>query len=601
MNSIQRITKFKSIITTISSNSNLKNLNTNKFINNNSNKCNNNNNGIKNILSSLSSSSRISTPLMINNNDRYYKLNYTTSNNKALQQQQEQNEKQYHLLINDSIEKFKSGELIAAVEILDDAISLCTNLPNAYLLRADIKSFCKKTFKISKEQIIKDYETAIELVADNQKPYIYYSIVNYFGYSLYPSYTESLKYVNKGLEYITNNEMKMLFLFEKIVLKCNSNDLEGIMEPAKELLGINKHLGTIGLAFILITQNNYTASMELIQSIIDVEKDKPVVNKYDGHTVYNNHLIIVQEDAFTRIRDKSYDSPGILFNCYIGFAMVHTLEQNLQAAYDAYKCALDIAPYAFVFRSFMSTLMLNLHNYDQAIEEVNKFLEYDPNDESDHAKIAHRDRGLALYAQENYSKAYDDLQTFGQMHAIHFYNETVVADRSDALTALLYILCNQLNYHSGLDQNKFNLREITKQIDFTNTLSGLTTENSPKHIQQLLIYSKILFTVYYNLGKSIKSHLVKCSAEEKSEIHDREALFYFMSLYLNDSLYLNHVNNHSDIEYPAEIKSEQDMVVFSEFLMQLPYRESKQSPNRQDAHKNFLEAFNKIIKLDQNK
>ncbi|KAF2071034.1 hypothetical protein CYY_007655 [Polysphondylium violaceum] len=581
MNSIQRLTRFKYISRLSISNSITQGNSKIKSISNNS--CNSN-------------KTKIFSP--INSNNIYCFKHYFTSSKSLFSEQQQQQQQQeidvkYQSLIKDAIEQFKGREIIITVQLLDQAIELCDNKPDAYLLRADIKGEFHKIFPsaLHKDAIIQDYETAVNLVPQNKKAYVYYTISKYIGKLIDASFEQMIFYLDKAIELDPDNHD---YLADKIIFASFLNRVEEIIEPSKKLVKDGSKYGPIALAFISSSQENYPQAIQLIQSVIDSEVNLPRQDKFKGVPVYYGRLIVgTDRQGFIRIRERYFESNNILFDSYVALGIVHSYQNEIDLSMDYYKKALEILPYAYQFHGILASTTFQLGRFEETVEHCNNFFKHDPEFDSPYANQALTDRGSAYYNLGDLQQAYFDLQISLKKNPTEKFTRENIFNRSNPTLIMIYCLNYFIQTHKGLDKSKYNIEGMIENIDSDGVLSV-----EPKNIQQLLITTRLWFSIYSDISKSIESGLVKCSEEESSNLYFREGLLYHLADYLVDSMYLNYLENHSDIAFNGNTENE-NFPALLDFISHLPYRESKQLPERQEAHKVLFEVYQEFMKHTQ--
>ncbi|KAF2071030.1 hypothetical protein CYY_007651 [Polysphondylium violaceum] len=584
MISIQRLTRCKYIsrlsisnsVTTTKSNIKqpISNYNSNS-INNNS--CNSNK---TKIFSTINRS--------INCSKQYYFTSSKSLLNLDRQQQQQQEiDVKYQSLINDAVEQFKGRETMIAVQLLDQAIELCDNKPDAYLLRADIKSVFHKTFPsaLHYDAIIQDYETAVNLVPQNKKAYVYYTISKYIGKLIDGSFEQIILYLDKAIELDPDNND---YLADKVLIASFMNRVEEIIEPSKKLVKDGSKYGPIALALISSSQENYPQAIQLIQSVIDSEVNLPRQDKFKGVPVYHGHLIVgTDRQGFIRIRDRYNGSNNnILFDSYIFLGIVYAYKGDSELCIEYYKKALEILPYAFQFHGILGSMTFQLGRFEETIEHCNNFFKHDPEFESPYANQALADRGSAYYNLGDPQSAFKDLENNFQQARFEKHKKDLILKKANSKLIMIYCLHGSilsLRLH-GFDKSKNNLEAMIKDNDQDS--DGILLVE-PKNIQQLLARTRLLLATYHNISNSIQNGLVMCSEQEATNIYLRETFFFYLTDYLIDSMYLNHIENHSDIYFHG--------TEILDFISQLPYKESKQLPERQEAHKILFNIYKEIM------
>ncbi|KAF2072400.1 hypothetical protein CYY_006292 [Polysphondylium violaceum] len=566
MNSLQRIIKLRPFHRKLVESTITKNVlslnNSRKFNNNNNNNQNNNKITLFN-----------STSAVVLNNYKYY----TTIN------QVENVEKQYQTLLDNAIEQFKLEQLHSSIEILDKAIELCNNKPEAVLLKADILNKYKFSLNVPDQLPVDLYNKALELVPHKAKVDIYRSIIYYLARTDMVESTQ--EYLDKLYQLGPNDEEIM---FEVVLMNISShgNIDQHLMDICKRLMDSNSTFGTIALAFISMVQQNFDQAKRLLEQVINLELNKPL-EKQETPPIYHKRILIVEKNGFTRIEDLLDQDNSILADAYISLGYVERFSQHYQESTEAFKKALEISPGQFLLFSLIAHNMRVIGDNPQVIMYANKCIEFDPELETNEAYEACFDRGRAKYHSGDYDGAIQDLIRLRKKD--YELGVGKVAFRSDIFEMLIYSLAGfiQHNPNSDINLKKFNVDEIIKQED-THDICSTTT---PKNPQTLLLHTQIYFRAFKSISQSIRGGMIKTTLSERNFMYDLEHLFYCLSYYLLDSMYLNYIENHSDIVRPT------DEYAFRNLITQLPYKESKQSQERQEVHKYFYEVFNDVMKV----
>ncbi|KAF2071035.1 hypothetical protein CYY_007656 [Polysphondylium violaceum] len=578
MNSIQRLTRFKYRSRLPISN----HVTTNNFTL----KSNHSNN--KNIKTKIFST--------INNNNYGCKYYFTSSKSLFSEQQQKPQQQheidvKYQSLIENAVEHFKIKEINFAIQLLDQAIQLCGNKPDAYLLRADIKSEFLRTFPsaLHQDAIINDYETAVNLVPQNKKAYVYRAIAKYFGKLPETPLEQMNLYLDKAIELDPDNIDYVVDKVKRAGFLCR---IEFLIEPSKRLVKERSKYGALALGLIAFAQGNIPQAIQLIQSVIDSEVNLPKHDQFKDVPLYHGRLIVGRDtQGYTRIRDRYYEANNILFDAYIYHAIVSCLhDPNLSLEY--HKKALEIVPYAYHFHCMMGQMTFNSGRFEEAIKHCNNFFQHDPDFHSPYAHQTLTIRGCSYYQIGAIDKAYEDLQISLERNSTEKYTIDNILDRANPILTMIYCLRLFVEGLRGLDKSKFNIEAVIKSIDFDGVL---LTE--PKNIQQLFTRTRIWYNVYkIIIDESVQSGLVKSSGEEAASLYYRERLFYHLTDYLIDSMYLNYLENCRDIAF-----DDKDFSKLLDFISQLPYKESKQLPERQEGHKILLNLYKAVIAHIQGK
>jgi len=538
-------------------------------------------------------SSKISTKLELNNNssnklfssgnssylNRYYTSTTRSSTNQTTI---DKIELEYKQLINNALDQFKLKQLQASIKTLDQAIQLCKNKADAILLKADIQIYYKNTLKISDTEAFNNYKLALTLVPDNQKAEIYRSLI-YSGLKNPEAVTyESLSdYFNKLYELDLNNEENM---YEIVLLKSSINQLDqGLMDICKKLLAMNSKYGTISLAFISMVQQNFEQAKQLLQQVIDTEVQSDVIREQE---IYHKRFVIVQVDGFSRIQEPYDQDLSVLDNALYNLGAIQKMEERYQESYDTYQKCLKNKPLSYFLYSSMGECMSKLGNHKEAIELYTKAIDIDPELETAEAYQAIIDRGALKYLLQDYDGTIIDLRRT-RLEPFELGVDKIL-DRAFIMETLIYSHEVYIN-NIKIDAEKFNLPSIIKQMDTSNILS-----TPPKNIQQLFAHTSLYFKIYSKLLSSITSGLVKCADDEVWVLRDRESLFYYLSRYLQDSMYLNYHDNHAQ-DSPWVPSNDKETIHY--YITQLPYRESKQSAYRQAVHKTLFELYDSLTKV----
>jgi len=604
MNSIKRIRIYKYINRLsvpsnfkINDNSSLNNSNDkyNKintyYINNNIN--NNNNNYINSNYINSNNNSNSN-----NNNNLYFKRHYSSSSLDSYSQQEK--DIKYNFVIIDAIEQFKNKEIKKSIDTFIKALNVCSDRPDAYLLRADIKSeFCRLYQSTAfKYGILQDYKLAVERESDDiKKAYILYSISKYLSKLSGPAkdLKQSISFLDKALELDPNN---ILYLKDKVLLASNLKDID-ISETSEKLVKQDRDkYGKLSLAIISLIKGDKDKAIQIIKSIIQDNKDinrVPLVDKDQDSTVYYNRLIIKEDSkGGLRVREKYFfQSNDILFDSYLVLGHIYFQQGDYTLCCESYLKALELKPWAYQLHSIMGSLALSLGKYKETIQHCNNFFLYDQDYESPYSKQALMDRGVANYHLSNTMEAMDDLIISLERSWFFDKSKEIIDYRANASVVLIQCLDNFIQLCPGLDSTTASgINELIRNTDGTNQILS----QEPMNIHELYQHSLTLFNIYNNISNWIDNRPQDFNVQERNIITSRTLFFYHMSEYLADSLYTNYRNGsyteYYDADRPRHYKS------FDDFLYQLPnYQESYQPQSRQEAHKLLLNLYKNLITL----
>ncbi|KAF2076640.1 hypothetical protein CYY_002069 [Polysphondylium violaceum] len=511
--------------------------------------------------------------VVLNKNNKYYTS--TTSINQV-----ENAEKQYQTLLDNAIEQFKLKQLQSSIEILDKAIELCNNKPEAILLKADILNQYKFSLKVPDQLPIDLYNKAFELVPHKTKVDIYRSIIYYLPRTNLIELKSD--YLDKYYQLDPNDED---VLYEVVLLGTIDNQVDQrLMDICKRLIDINSKYGTIALAFLSLAQQNFDQSKKLLQQVINHELNNPLERKQEG-PIYHNRIVIAEKNGFTRIEDLLDQYSPILLDAYASLGYVERYNENFQESTEAIKKAAEINPNQYYLLGFLSENMRLMGDNEQSIMYATKCIEFDPDLETNEAYEACLGRGCTKIQAKDFDGAILDLCRLRQKDLELSVDR--IQFRSVILQMLVYTLSGFIRYNTDIDLKRFNTKEIIKQEDY----EDLCNTTTPKNVQTLLFHSQIYYRAFNTICQSIRGGMINASSKESHFMIDLEHFFYYISLYLLDSMYLNYIENHSDIVRPT------DEYAFRNLIIELPYKESKQSQERQAIHKELFDIFNDLIKI----
>ncbi|KAF2071036.1 hypothetical protein CYY_007657 [Polysphondylium violaceum] len=509
------------------------------------------------------------------------------SDSPSLKELQEKLDTQYHSMIDQALEEFKLKQLESAIQILSNAILLCNNKPDAYILRGDIKSEFRNTLNLHINDPIQDYLWGVQLLPTKQRSDIFYSISRLLTKNCFEKEME--QYLDRAIEC----DAKDHYLYEKIILGCSKGKLDQVMDICKKLVNENNSYGVLALAMMALNQKNHKKAIEIVQTIIDstdptiVTRENERQNQQKFGKLYHNRLFICK-DGLTRILEKTENDAHILFHAYMCLGIITVDKGDIRKAYEFYKKSIDYAPFIYSIRSYMANLMNQLGEYQEAAKHCSICLDFDPELESFYTLDALKERAFSYYGMGEDDKAIGDILHLLGILAQSRISLELVKFRSEILEIAIIRFGQSIQLAKAICRKQFNIDQMISQLDSSNILS-----RDPKNVQQLLSHASIYLGVYHFISESIRNGLVVVDPKDQEasdSIMYRESFFIFLIQFLNDSLYLNYKNNYSD-QSPKE-DTEESLI---DLISQLPFQESKQDANRQEQLETIRVLYQNVI------
>ncbi|KAF2069425.1 hypothetical protein CYY_009260 [Polysphondylium violaceum] len=306
----------------------------------------------------------------INDNDKRY---FITSSQPRLffgffsKKKVETDNRSYRQLVDCAVDNIKNVNYDVAMKELERAQSLSSDVPDAYLLQADILQHIYHNYKGA----IKLYDHCLKLDNVKQNKQLYSSITNSMieCYSYLSDPVNAFKWIS-ALDTKDLNASALYQLFKSCLIKNSMNDVVRLLDLIKDV-DYNTYLLASGDA----KQNDVKGAIQYYNQVYENEKEELKKSKHVDKDIY----ITDRDGCYRFIVSKRKE---ILFNAMIGLARCYIGTNEPAKAYQLYKEASTLNFDAVFTFSKMAEIMVHLKNYKQALLDINQSLLANPKKQS---------------------------------------------------------------------------------------------------------------------------------------------------------------------------------------------------------------------------